>query len=754
MSNTQEIPIRPYARLLTMLGEQLIKNERIALVELIKNSYDADSPWVTMSFCNFMDDYAIIPNLSKIIIEDAGCGMTEDIIVKHWLNPATPEKKLRKNENRERTNGNRILQGEKGIGRFAILKLGRKIDVVTRAENDNSEYLIQYDLTRYDDEFLEEDKEQKELFIDDIKVKITQREPIVFIPRQIQFGKTTFEAPAHGTRIEVSALKGVWSEAKLENVAKDIAYLQSIFDGINPVVDDEKNKPLAFYVRMMFNGIPKNFRDDYVEKLLNLLTNNSVFRIENGTFSQDNAEFQFNENGDPKKLSLNSSEVKGLHVFRQKFGEKGETLEKRKLECGSFSFEFFIFDFSAQANAKHKLDKDDKKIIKEHRIYLYRDGIRVYPYGDPTDDWLQIDAYRGTISAGQFLSNDQVVGYVNITQKENKNLRDKTNREGLIDEGNATSDFIALLQIFLAYIRQIVYKSYRDKVGAQKVHDIFKNNGVEKSFDDLKLAIGDSNPNAQKVLACAVGLYKQETAYLRQRAETTEELAGVGLSVETASHDIMGFMSKVLANIDGIIKDISLGGNIQQDELVKELQSIRGGMGFIEAQLKDIQLLFKSSKQRRRPINIAEIISKVEYIYRRLLNKEKITLKVHKIGSPLMAKTTDAVLLQLLLNLFDNAVYWLQTINTPDKRIEIFLDGNEGTLIFSDNGPGIQEDNIPYIFEPFFSGKGQDGRGLGLYIARQLLERHDYSIELADISSEQKLPGANFIVSFIAGGEK
>ncbi len=184
MSNTQEIPIRPYARLLTMLGDQLIKNERIALVELIKNSYDADSPWVKLSFCDFTDDYGILPK-SKIIIEDAGCGMSETIITKHWLNPATPEKRLRKKNNRARTTGGRILQGEKGIGRFAILKLGRKIDVITRAENDSFEYLIEYDFTHYDDDFLEEDNKPKELFIDDIKVKVTKRKPHIFNERGI-----------------------------------------------------------------------------------------------------------------------------------------------------------------------------------------------------------------------------------------------------------------------------------------------------------------------------------------------------------------------------------------------------------------------------------------------------------------------------------------------------------------------------------------------------------------------------------------
>ena len=136
-------------------------------------------------------------------------------------------------------------------------------------------------------------------------------------------------------------------------------------------------------------------------------------------------------------------------------------------------------------------------------------------------------------------------------------------------------------------------------------------------------------------------------------------MAGVGLSVETASHDIVAIMAKVFANIDGLIKDLMVADKIDKDALLKELQSIRGGMSFIEAQLKDIQLLFKSSKQRRKPIRVKEIVEKVERIYKRLLTKEKIDFVVKSVGSPLVAKTTDAVLLQLLLNLIDNAVYWL-----------------------------------------------------------------------------------------------
>jgi hypothetical protein len=95
-------------------------------------------------------------------------------------------------------------------------------------------------------------------------------------------------------------------------------------------------------------------------------------------------------------------------------------LEARGTKCGSFTFGFYIFDFNRDPNSKYYLDKEDREILKAHRIYLYRDNIRVYPYGDSDDDWLQIDTYRGTVSAGWFLSNDQVVGHVNITQRGNR----------------------------------------------------------------------------------------------------------------------------------------------------------------------------------------------------------------------------------------------------------------------------------------------------------------------------------------------
>jgi signal transduction histidine kinase len=745
LTEPTSLTIRPYARLLTMLGEQLIKNERIALIELIKNSYDADAAWVKISFLNFGDEYEVTPK-SQILIEDSGCGMTEEIIVKHWLNPATPEKKLRK-ETTPRTKKGRTIQGEKGIGRYALLKLGRKIKIVTRSEVEQIEHIVEYDFSKYDDEFLSENGERKVLFLEDLEVTLLSRNPEIFLGKKMIVGTREIKSPPHGTLIEISNLKGSWSSKKVEDVYKDVIKLQSIF------ADKSQETTVAlkkdFEVWIYQDHTLQKYQEQYIDKLNTLLENKSVFKIEDGFFDSDKQRFAYKINGIAKSLWLLDPEVTGIKVFKDRYGSAGKILGTRNLECGSFSFGFYIFDRSPKAPPKYQLDSEDKNITAAHRIYLYRDGIRVYPYGEPEDDWLRIDAYRGTIAAGHFLSNDQVVGYVNITQKGNPNLKDKTNREGLLDEGNATEDFITLIQVFLAYIRKGPYARYRKDLENKRDYDIFKTEEVKNEFGKLRDAF-ENDRRASELIDRAEKAYQAERSYLVRRVETTEELAGVGLSVETASHDIMGIMKNVLVNIDNLIQDLLSKDDINKDELLKELQSIRGGMSFIEAQLKDIQLLFTSSKQRRKNIRVRDVVEKVERIYRRLLKKEAIDLTIKTVGSPLMAKTTDAVLLQLLLNLFDNSVYWLQQLNVANKKIDILLDGRRGQMIFADNGPGVGKDDAPYIFEPFYSGKGEEGRGLGLYIARQLLERNDYSINLIESKREKILSGANFIINFVA----
>ena len=738
--------IKPYARLLTMLGDQLIKDEKIALIELIKNSYDADAEWVNIKFENFGENYEVKDN-SKLIIEDSGKGMTEDIILNHWLNPATPQKQLAK-LTKKTTEKGRIIQGEKGIGRFAIFKLGSTVDIITRPRNESREFVIRYDFSGYGLNFI--GKDDKPLFLEDLNVSVESRIPeIIFKGNSVNEDKTLVRNSwnNHGTRIEISNLKGAWSEKKVEGIYKDIRKLEPILLRISQ--EDKEELHPEFQVDIYKDGILKRYEDRYITELGELFTSKAVFQIREGRFDAEKKSYSFLLNDKKRTIALDSPKIQGLSLY------KSELEGRDSIDCGSFHFSFFIFDFNERdRESLNYLQKTEKELIKEHRIYLYRDNVRVYPYGDPSDDWLKTDMYRGTKRASDFLSNDQVVGFVQITQEENPSLQDKTNREGLLENGAATSDFISLIQLFLHYIRREDYQQYvalKERVMKEKK---IKLNPTEVIFDKLEKA-AQNHPDVEELVVEARRVYANEKAYFERRTEITEELAGVGLSVETASHDLMAMMGKVLINLDGILKELmsSEVDQINKTKLIEELTSIRGGIGFIEAQIRDIQRLFRSSTQRRKNIRVEDYVDKIFKIYKRLLDKNEVSVEIQKRGvSPLIAKTTDAVLLQVLINLFDNSAYWLKTEDGHKRKIVILMDSDNGQLIFSDNGPGIDERDQPYIFEAFYSGKGEAGRGLGLYIARQLLARQDYYIGLAKDKKEKLLSGANFVINFTQQG--
>lgn len=742
---TEVLKIRPYARLITMLGDQLIKNERIALVELIKNAYDADAEWVKVSFVNFNDDFTVNEN-SKIVIEDNGNGMNREIIEKHWLNPATPEKTKRKRI-KSVTDKGRIIQGEKGIGRFAIFKLGKKVDICTRRRLQNLEgefideaepfeNVVSYDFTEYDEDFSSKDNANQELFIDELQVKFQQRNPVNIIKKKIELGNLVKDRSPYGTVIEISALKTNWTKNRVDKIQTEVGKLQPIFS--EEMLED-------FHVWIYKDN--KLYRENelYKEKLLNCLNNKAVFRVTDGYYCEKERKFKYKLNDISKELSF--YELKGIDIFRSYFcDDKGKVDPLYLTECGNFSFQFYIFDLVA-SDTRYKLDEKEEKMVKEHRIYLYRDRVRVLPYGDPDDDWLKIDMSRGTKSAGYYLSNDQVVGCVDISQKENPKLKDKTNREGLIDEGKALEDFINLLQVLLRYFRKIEYDKYLiDKKKRREIENA-KNGKPLDIIKDVKKKT-EKDEGTQKLIESFEKSYKQEKQVYDDRIRKTENLAAVGLSVETASHDVMIVLKKALDQLHMIIDDLKLDGEVDKSKLLTQMLSLENSMDLVNTQMKDIRLLFPSAKKRAKNISVCEILEKVNRLYRRPFEKNDINVKQESPEGDLEIKTTEAVLLQVFINLFDNALYWLNTIE-GEKEICIIINRKDMSIIFADNGPGIKEESEAYIFEAFYSEKGEDGRGLGLYIARQLLNRYNYNISLVNDPNDKILSGANFCIRYM-----
>lgn len=717
-----------------MLGEQLIKNERIALVELVKNAYDADATQVQVDFRGFDEDFGTQPG-ATIVIVDNGTGMSEEVVRTAWMNPATPTKAAAKKKDEPRTPRGRVLQGEKGIGRFATFKLGSRVALVSRAEGDGEETTLLVDISELN-EGEPGRASNPDFYLEDVAALVDTADPVFFRDAGAFPGD-------HGARLEISGLRAPWSRRLVREAFDDLDRLQPLM--WSPTSDP--NLRAEFGVTFLRDGVEMGLGAERNEEFQAVL-DRAVLRVTGGCFDEESRSLRFDLNGRPVELSIDSGEVRGLRLFRKWFLQ--DPKERPEPTCGSFGFEFFIFDFSASAPAQHSLDSDEKKLLEDHRVYLYRDGIRVYPYGDPGDDWLHVDAIRGTQSARSMFSSDQLVGFVTISQEANPRLRDKTSREGLLETGRATGDFVALLQTVLSYLRSKPYAQYAAANHRARERAL----GLTR-IDTHVEALRRSEELTDKALAILAELERAvqaERELAGLRVARTEQLAGVGLSVETASHDLIAAGTEALRLARHLVADLRLL-DLAKEPVFAVAKLLVTQLEYISARFKDVQGLFVSTRQKETRLDVLQILRRVRALYSQLHKDEEVEFEIDD-SVQLFAVTTEGAVLQCLINLVDNATYWLMTAPQERRIIRAFAI-DQVSLVVTDNGPGVKPQDEPFIFEAFYSGKGEAGKGLGLYIARQNGLRSGFDIQLERTEDPRELPGATFVVRFkkIAGGQ-
>ncbi|KQX69370.1 sensor histidine kinase [Angustibacter sp. Root456] len=726
----ESLGFKAHARLLTMLGEQLIKNERIALVEIVKNSYDADARRVVVDFRGFGEAFEVLPD-SALVITDDGFGMEPNVVRHTWMSPATPSK-ARAKRARPRTPLGRAIQGEKGIGRFATFKLGRQLAVTSRAEGAPIETTLLIDIGVLDD--AGHGSQAEDMYLEEMAAIIDTSAPVIF-------DGSGPMASEHGTQLEVRGLRAEWNAKLVREVFEDVGRLEPVMWSASG-----EDRAAAFEVTFCRDGVDMRLNVERNADFQAVLQR-AVLKVEDGRFDPVGRQFVFTLDGREEVLSIDDAQIRGLKVFRDHFLEGTEALPRP--QCGPFAFEFYVFDFSATAPAAHSLDRDEKALLKRHRVYLYRDGIRVYPYGDPGDDWLQIDVIRGTQSARSMFSNDQTAGFVSITQEHNPRLRDKTNREGLLEDGPATGDFVALIQTILAYLRAKPYERYA--AANRRVRERKLEGKRVDQFVNAMRQTANLPSSATKALDALEDSLSAERELANLRISRTEQLAGVGLSVETASHDLIAAGQEALRLARRLLDDLRYH-DLTSEPIFAQAKALVARLEFVVSRFSDVQGLFVSTRQRRSRIDVLQLIRKVRSMYASLHRDQKIDFDVDGAGK-VIAETTESALLQCVINLVDNATYWLMTTSGRERRIRAYALGADAVVI-TDNGPGVREEDVPFIFEPFYSGKGDEGKGLGLYIARQNGLRNGFAVDVAQSPPDERaLAGATFTVSFDSGAK-
>ena len=215
---------RPRARIIRILGEELISSETVAIIELVKNAYDADASHVLIRFTAPLTE-----GHGCIEVLDDGHGMTLERVQMAFMEPATNDKRGRRSNRKSEKLGRRML-GEKGIGRFASSRLASELELVTRRRGAGSEVFGVFDWKQFEDD---------DLYLDEVLILTEERKPIDICPtgviRALWDAK---EAPTdsdmtHGTIIRMTGLKRPWSREDFVTLQRGLSRLVSPFNKIS-----------------------------------------------------------------------------------------------------------------------------------------------------------------------------------------------------------------------------------------------------------------------------------------------------------------------------------------------------------------------------------------------------------------------------------------------------------------------------------------------------------------------------------------
>jgi len=720
-----EIPFRPYARLISVLGDQLISDKWIGVIELVKNSYDADAEKVDVVFKDY--DTNQVPQ--TIEIRDNGIGMTKTDVLQKWMKPATPHKLNKKKKGDKRfTNKKRVMQGDKGVGRFAIYKLGNYVELFTKTE-DSEEVHLTLDFAIYaDDSF--EDTGHVDKYLDEIKNKWEVNE----ISNEIQ---------GEGTLLRISKLRNSWKY-------QDLKKLSNAFYRMMPPSLPGVKHSTDFEIDLIWNDKVYNEQYFALEKLMDV----APFYFEGSVSTKGILDVEYKSLSREKSFSidlfnLNDENLKAYDIinyspYKDQFIEIDENskkpiLSKNHPNVGSFIFFYYGFDLKG-----NELSREDVKKLRETSVYLFRDNVRVYPYGEIGDDWLGFSKLRAEKKASEIFSYNDLIGFVFITQGDNPDLRDSADREGLMNVDGKKDDFISLVSTSIKVMKaEVDVDKQKLKIEREKAINSLDQT-YKVAYEDLRQIIDKEEIKQDELIKKASKLVKASDDLVKKAksdVEITVELAGTGMAIEKATHDTMSLITRLRLNLDDMVKKVE-GNEVDKEELIEFLKDLQQSLEFIYDELTVLSPLFRKARKNRTNVSIKEVAQRVEKYFKRDLLKD-ISFKI--VGEDFTVYTNTGLVLQTLLNLMDNSIYWLRHSDTKDKEIVLSLDSDENSFVFADSGIGIDNDLKELVFSEFFSRKS-DGRGLGLYIAKELLNRIGAVISVED--SDRILPGANIKVKF------
>jgi signal transduction histidine kinase len=768
-------PFRIAARAMRQLGAELITSDEMAIYELIKNAFDAGSARAVISIDAPADasainlvkeqlvkgrlvgktisipdaleriDQTISPDLSieartqiidefrkhsssvdelitfiesflaekyKIEMKDSGCGMSATDLSDKFLVVGTPFKLITKRNDRAKSEQ---LLGEKGIGRLSMMRLGNEATVISKVAGGKKWHLIIFDWQKFDD---------PSLFLDDVRFLVKPYEED--------------ELEVQGTLITIRKLLSNWSTTKVQSfLNKYIRRLQNPFT--------LKNRP--YPIDILLNGDRQT-----ITPLPKWLISHAQFRT-HISFTPDS--------DNPKSIAFkrelvwknsSSPEIRtwSLEDLSRELDIPLDTFQRLgpfTVDCLWFNRGLIIGD----------LEHSKKKILEELNVWcggfaIYRDGFRVGQTGGMDDDWLEWDS-RALKTKGFTLNRYQTIGSISISSQHNPFLVDAANRERLVSCPEQ--------ELLIALLADILVKDLRSHIDAikqvevkQAIEEESTHESLKKSEDSLKLAIRnfeeiskDLPPSAKPQIKAIHNQLQAQVEYLgtvqnalklsRETRVELLELANIGLVVEIVIHEL----ARLTQRTGELLTDLKKT-EAPDNSLLDLIDNLQSQIISTNKRIRSVDIMSPSGRNKKGNYDVIKLVKTIVSGFSGRFTRHRITCQILIDGEELADQRFEVLLVrglisQVLENLLTNSVYWLKqgTFNNDERTIIIEIDRKSESILIHDNGPGVDPSYREDIFKPYFTMR-KKGKGLGLYIARELVEYHTGKLYLSLIEDE------------------
>ena len=701
MNETGTHKIRPAGRLILTIGRELIQDPYAAVVELVKNSYDADSPDVSIEFRGLSEG-----GIYCFTIADHGHGMTRDDVINKWLVPSTANKRKI-----HLSPSGRVMQGRKGIGRYAASILGKDLflESVT-VKGEKTEAYIEWK------EFEESE------YLEDVEILV----------------ETSVTSELPGTRLTVNGdfESSEWNQKQFEKLRFELRRLKSPVElSLN---DDD------FHLRLEVSGFPD------VEDVSETIVPYPIFSL-----------FDYKISGKVDAEGKGSLEY-SMQKIRNSPVETILFEYGRPTECGGMQLDIRVYDRDSASISSliGRGLKDDfgnylgnlkaRQLLNEYNgIGVFRNGFRIRPLGDPDFDWLKLNERRVQNPSLRIGSN-QVIGFVQIQPEEQSGLTEKSARDGLRDNRafdslkNITRKVIAELEIRrFSYRRKTGLKGPSAKVGRDLAR-LFSFEELNYDVQNRLIQSGYPKEATEEILEIIRRDEEERNKVandIRQTVAIYQGQATLGKIVNVILHEgrrPLSYFRNAIPSLRYWHKSFLKTGDFKDlDEALVVVDRVSDNAEHIVVLFGRIDPLAAGKRGPKRMLSLKKEISGAFSIFTDTLESQRVVSCI-KCSSAFMYSGWSQDFYTIFTNLIDNSLYWMEEKGSPTRQISVDVVVEQKSTLhidYRDTGPGIDPELIAseVIFEPQFSTK-PSGTGIGLPIAGEAAARN--GLELRAVKSD------------------